>query len=415
MFNKKISNSFKHWGDKTKKFPDNNEVLKQKVLDSLQPIHESVKEKKPFALRWLFLTVVPALALFLTLNFWQNSRINSLSSVETVDFYEGGQESQTVSYDSAAGLNNKSIQATGLAMEESFVAKIADKISMPEPEPMISPMPPDYYRGNADITDTREYLKTTFGLDIKTRKVEKMHTRLKTIIRGYDGRIDNANLNEKYASISFVLPKSTYESFVQEVTEMFPEKFISIHENNTNLLWQKQNIEQQTQYSSTTLENLKTERADNIKKYDEKIASLNKEISRLDNSMYALVTQKKTVSSTDTETLKKINDQINYLSRIRSDHTHELIKTMTQHEKDLANFDNQIKNTENNLVELGKQDTKLINNVETVNGTITLRFVSLFEIVNLYIPVYKSFIIICILIIIGYILFGRKTKEIELP
>ncbi|HRY36840.1 MAG TPA: hypothetical protein P5230_03125 [Candidatus Magasanikbacteria bacterium] len=414
MFNKKISANFTRWGEKTKKLPDNNEALKQKILDSLQPVHEIAKKKKPFAFRWLFLTAVPALALFLTISVWQNSRIESLSSVESVDFYEGEQAGQTASYDANLGLS-KSIQATGLAQEESFVERIADKISMPEPEPMIGQPSIYYYNESSDITDTREYLKTTFGLNIKTRNVEKMHTRLKTIIRGYDGRIDNANLNEKYASIGFVLPKSAYESFVEEVTEMFPEKFITVYKNSTNLLGQKQNIEKQTEYTSSTLENLKTERADNIKKYDEKIASLNKEISRLDNSMYALVAQRKTVSSTDTETLKKINDQINYLSRVRTERTSELMRAMTQHEKDLDYFDNQIKNTENNLIELGKQDTKLINNVETVNGTITIRWISLFQIVNLYIPIYKTLITVCILIIIGYIFLGRKTKEIELP
>lgn len=414
MFNKKISDSFVHWGKKAQKLSDRNEEIKQSVLNSLQPIHEYIPEKKPFAFRWLVLTTVPALALFLMFNFWRYSNIESMSAPESANFYATVETDQTASYSENIGLS-KSIQATGLGQEESFVERIADKISMPEPEPMITTMPPNYYNEDEDITDTREFLKTTFGFDIKTRNVEKMHTRLKTIIRGYDGRIDNSNLTEKYASISFVLPKSTYDSFVEEVTEIFPEKFITIHENSTNLLGQKQNIETQIEYTSSTLENLKTERIDNIKKYDTKFASLNKEITRLDNSMYALVAQRKNVSSTDTVALKKINDQINYLSRIRTDRTSDLMRAMTQHEKDLENFDNQIKNAENNLVELDKQDTKLINNVETVNGTITLQWISLFNIVNLYIPFTKILIIFFIGIILFYLLFGRKSKEIYLP
>ncbi|MDO9509935.1 MAG: hypothetical protein Q7J14_01450 [Candidatus Magasanikbacteria bacterium] len=414
MFYKKISEHFTRWGKKAQKLPGRNEEIKQSVLNSLQPIHEPIREKKPFAFRWIVLTTVPALALFMMFNFWRYSNIESMSAPESAGFYAAEKTDQTASYggDAMMGL---SVEKTGLSKATSFVERIADKISMPASEPLMIAPPDYYYNGSGDITDTREYLKTNFGLNIKTRQVDKMYTRLKTIVRGYDGRIDNSNLTEKYASISFVLPKSTYESFVEEVTEIFPKKFITIHENSNNLLGQKQNIENQTEYASTTLENLKAERADNIKKYDEKYASLNKETSRLQRVMENLVEQRKTVSSTETEALKKIDDQLSYTRQIHNNAMSDLMRAMTQHEKDLENFDNQIKKTENNLVELDKQDTNLINNVETVNGTITLQWISLFNIVNLYVPFTKILIIFFVGIILFYLLFGRKSKEIYLP
>ncbi len=413
MFNKKIADVFTRWGKKAQKLPDRNEEIKQIVLNSFQITPEYVPEKKPFAFRWIVLTTVPALALFLMFNFWHNYNINSLSSPESTNFYATVETDQIASYSGAAmGL---SARETGLSKATSFVESIADKISMPEPEPMITTMPPNYYNEGEDITDTREFLKTTFSFDIKTRNVGKMHTRLKTIIRGYDGRIDNSNLNEKYASISFVLPKSTYDSFVEEVTEIFPEKFITIHENSTNLLGQKQNIEDQTEYASSTLETLKIERIDAIKKHEDKKSASLKEMGRLEKNMNILLDQRKTISSTEKEALKKIDDQISYLRKIHNDVASDLMRAMTQHKKDLENFDNQIKNKENNLIELGKQDTELINNVETVNGTITLQWISLFNMVNLYIPFTKILIIFFIGIIIFYLLFGRKSKEIYLP
>ncbi len=131
--------------------------------------------------------------------------------------------------------------------------------------------------------------------------------------------------------------------------------------------------------------------------------------------MENIVEQRKITSSTEKETLKKLDNQLSEARQTHNDFVSELLRTMTQHEKDLVNFDNQIKDTENYLTSLGKQDVALINNVETVNGTIYINWISFFEIINLYIPIYKTLIIICLLIIINYFLFGRKQKEIELP
>lgn len=407
MFYKKISDNLTRWGKKSQKISPNNDIIKQNVLNSLRPTLEETKTKHHFTWRWLMVAAVPALAVLLMISYNKTMREIPISYVENQ--FDTGLTSESSIAGVGGDFGIMAASHVGLGESESLSEKIVNTVSE-YTESFRFPSPK-----TVDITDTREYLKTNFGLDIKTRKVEKMHTRLKTMIRGYDGRIDSANLNERYANINFVLPKSTYESFIEEATEMFPEKFITLHENSTNLLGQKQNIEQQTEYASTSLDNLKMERTDNIKKYDEKYASLNKEISRLQRIMENIVEQRKTVSSTEKETIKKLDDQLNDARQTHNDFVSELLRTMTQHEKDLENFDNQIKNVENNLIELGKQDTQLINDVETVNGTITLRFISLFEIVNLYIPVYKTIIIICILIIIGYFLFGRKQKEIELP
>lgn len=406
MFNKKISDSFARWGKKEQKLPANNDTLKQNILNAVRPtMTETTKSK--FRFRWVFMTLVPALAILLMIQYNKTP-----TAYESSTSYL---EKSSLSDSSGLGSIGMAASNLGLRQEEnSFLEKVVDKISMPRTEPMMI-APPDYYNESEDITDTREYLKTTFGLKVLTRQVEKNYTRTKTIIRGHGGRIDDSKLTQKYASLNFVIPKNSYDDFVEEVKSLFPEKFITLNENTTNLLGQKQNIETQTEYASSTLEILKTERDDNVKKYDEKYTSLNKEISRLQRIMENIVEQRKTVSSTEKEALKKLDDQLNDARQTHNDFVSELLRTMTQHEKDLENFDNQIKDKENYLTSLGKQDTALINNVETVDGTITIKWISLFEIVNLYIPVYKTIIIICTLIIIGYFLFGRKQKEIELP
>lgn len=407
MFYKKISKSFESWGKKAHKLPTNNDALKQSILETVKPVTLENPTRKHFRFRWTMIALVPALALLLFVRYGQTPK--SMVAMNSQTYSVSG-----LGVAGDIGLE-KNLSYTGLSQSDSMLDKVVDTIAESLSDPDFSMKQPTYIKSGVDIADTREYLKTTFGFDIRTREIQKIYTRLKTIVRGYDGRIDNATVDKKYASINFVIPKTTYDDFVMEVTDIFGDKFITLHENSTNLLRQKQNIEKKTEYASSTLENLKTERTDNIKKYDEKITSLNKEISRLDNSMYALTAQRKTVSSTDTEALKKIDDQINYLSHVRTENTSELMSAVTQHEKDLDSLDNEIKNNENNLIQLVKQDVNLINNVETVDGTITLRWISLFEIVDLYIPIYKTIITICVLIIIGYLILRRKEKEIELP
>ncbi len=408
MFYKKIAKNFERWGKKAQKLPDRNEEMKQNILNSLQIIPEPIKEQKPAIFRWLVLATVPALAVLLMFNYWRHTNISITSYVEDSGFSEPAMLEKTSSLSGVDMGLVKQTSMTGLSEPESIANKILGYVRAPDI------MPRDYYQ-KTDITDTREYLKTSFGFEIKTRHVEKMHTRLKTIIRGYGGRIDNSTVSKEYARLTFVLPKTDYDSFVEEVRDMFPKKFITVHENSTNLLGQKQNIEQQTEKSNTRIESLTDTREGVIKTHDEKVASLQKEINRLNGIIYSLVQQRKTVSSTDEASLKKINDQINYYNRSLNAQKQALAEENSQHQKSLEGLDRLIKAEENQLTNLEKQDQNLLNNVETVDGTIEIRWISIFNIVNLYVPIYKIIIVSCIAIILFCILFGLKPKEIELP
>ena len=407
MFYKKLSNNLARWGKKSQKLPANNDAIKQNVLNSLRPTLEEAKIKRPFAWRWLMVAAVPALAILLMFNFHKNS-----GNITYVDDYAMAplmvQEETGYAEKNAAGNFGS---AVGLSVApRSFPEQVMDTVSN-----YVESVRYPYYKQSPDITDTREYLKTTFGLDIKTRKVEQTYTRVKTIIRGYGGRIDNSSLSEKYARLSFVVPKSDYDSFVEEVQGMFPEKFIKLSENTSNLLPQKQHIEEQTEQTNKTLDELKQDRTDLVKNHEEKVASLQKEVNRLNGIIYSLMGQRKDIPTTDTIALQKINEQINYNLRLRNTQNESLNNENNQYQKNLNALDQRISAQENRLAVLDKQDTNLLNNVETVDGTISIRWISLFEIVNLYIPVYKTLIILFVLIIIFYLFVGHKSKEIQLP
>lgn len=406
MFYKKISDSFARWGKKEQKLPANNDTLKQNILNAVRPtMTETTKSK--FRFRWVFMTLVPALAILLMIQY--NKTPTAYES--STSYLEKSSLSDT------GDLGSMGMTASNLGLkqeENSFLEKVVDKISMPRTEPMMI-APPDYYNESKDITDTREYLKTNFSLRISTRKVEKNYTRIKTIIRGHGGRIDDSKLTQKYASLNFVVPKSSYDDFAEEVKSLFPEKFITLSENTTNLLGQKQNIEEQTESTSALLEDLEQHHESLVKTHTEKVASLEKEINRLNGIVYSFIQQRKNIPVTNTVEIQKINDQINYYTRLHKTQNQLLNEENNFYYNSIFQLDQQITAEENRLTELNNQNTNLLNNVETVDGTITIQWVNLFEIVNLYIPVYKTIIIVCILIIIGYFLFGRKQKEIELP
>jgi len=420
MFYKKISAQFAHWGKKNQQLSNRNEEIKINVLNSLRATAEPVKIQRPGIFRWIALAAVPALAVLLMVNYWRHPNVPLAMYAENSGF--GGAMSspqeapvEGIAIDENSNKNADMMEtdmtATGLGESASFKERATNVIA---PAPDIQYYP-DYYRQNSDITDTREFLKTSLGFEIKTRQVETMYTRLKTIIRGYDGRIDNSSAGEKYARISFVLPKKDYEAFVDEIQTMFPKKFITLNENNANLLGQKQNIEQQTQQTNLSLEELKNSKENLTKKHNEKISALQKEINQLSSTIYSLTEQKKAVSSTEETTIKKLNDQINYYTRVRTNKNQELSTENKEYQTKLDNYNKQITYQESRLTNLDKQDQNLINNVETVDGTIALQWVSIFDVINLYMPIYKIAITVCIIIIVGYLLFGRRSKEIELP
>lgn len=408
MFYKKISDNLTRWGKKTQKLPTNNDTIKQTVLNNLRPSVFETSVRKPMALRWLMIVAVPALTVLFMISYNNTMKEIPIGYVENQ--FDTGLAVESSDSAMGGGFGVVATYKTGLSDSMSVPEKIMGTVS-----DYVDSFRHPYSPQSLDITDTREYLKTTFGLDIKTRKVGQTYTRVKTIIRGYGGRIDNSSLSEKSAHLSFVVPKSDYDSFVEEVQGMFPEKFIKLSENTSNLLPQKQYIEEQTEQSNETLDDLKQDRTDLVKKHEEKVASSQKEINRLNGIIYSLTEQRKNVSATDTVELKKINDQINYYVRLRTTQNQTLTDENNQYQKNLNILDQKISAQENRLTDLNKQDTNLINNVETVNGTISIRWISVFEIVNLYVPVYKTIIILCLLIILYYFLFGRRLKEIELP
>ena len=117
----------------------------------------------------------------------------------------------------------------------------------------------DYYRGDysqSDISDTREFLKTSYYGQIQTRRVAEIVDDVKNEVRDVEGRVDSLSSSEKYGSISFVVPKSRFEEFRIGVEALTHRKLYAEDISSDNLLNQKQNLEQRTGVSVESLATL---------------------------------------------------------------------------------------------------------------------------------------------------------------
>ncbi len=112
--------------------------------------------------------------------------------------------------------------------------------------------PPDYYRGNPDITDPRQFMKTSYNADIKTRNVKATLRDVKNIVTETGGRIDNQQESEKYAYLGFVVAKDKFETFRDEVESLTYAKLVIVNVSSENLLGQKQWLEEQLKTATGT-------------------------------------------------------------------------------------------------------------------------------------------------------------------
>lgn len=271
----------------------------------------------------------------------------------------------------------------------------------------------DYYQPNdwrgsqqPSISDTREFLKVNYSASIETRDVEKVTTDVKNIIKGADGRIDNISSSEKRGYISFVVAKSKFEAFKSEIENITHKKLFVENESSQNLLTQKQSIEEQTTNIVNTLANLKNQKDTLNAKHIQTVGTINKEIARIQKELTAVRTS---IAITTDPTL---------LTSLRSQETSYVGQDATQRKKlndennsyvvQSQSLDNSISNYNNNLTNINKVDSQFTDNIETVNGTISVQWVSLWQIARIFSPI-PPFLIIVILVILGWIYLRHKS------
>ena len=329
-----IHKLLKIWGEKNRQLPENNEVLKSEMLkrsDRLIRTGGATAKRLP----WLSF----ALAGLAVLAFFVKSSTNY----------------STISVQSSRESIGIAVPMNAPAFDKNYFVS--------EPAP---------------ITDDREFLKTGYQAEIRTRQADEKTERIQLIVRGLGGRVDSMQISEKTGYISFALPENKFETFHNEMKDLVRDRFLTENISATNLLPQKQSIEEQHEAITKQLGDLKAQRSALISQHNRTVASLNAQIA-----------------ASQDETEKQA---------LRA----QLASENASYGRKLASLDSQIKYAESDLANINKQDKQLIDNVATVQGTISLRWISLFDVINLYVGPYWLPIILLIAAIIAYFINRRR-------
>jgi len=225
-------------------------------------------------------------------------------------------------------------------------------------------MSPDYYpypypNPDVSITDTREFLKIYYNASMQTRDVPALTRRVETTVRGYDGRIDNESSAEKYGYVSFALPQAKYDAFRAELEALVGSRFLKVNISSQNLLSQKVSIEEQQKQADTALAGYKTARQRLVSAHTSAVQTLQAQID----------------SASTTESAKALLQL-------------QLAKESDSYTRNLRNADANIAYAENWVKGVETQDVKLLANVATVNGTVSIQWISLWDMARLYLPGY---------------------------
>ncbi|MFH1170414.1 MAG: DUF4349 domain-containing protein [Candidatus Vogelbacteria bacterium] len=286
--------------------------------------------------------------------------------------------------------------------------------------PEIGMLSPDYYKDyfnqSSDITDTREFLKTSYSATLKTRDVPGVIKDVKNAIRDVAGRMDNINSSEKYGRISFVVPKSRFEEFRSEIESLTYTKLYTENISSQNLLSQKQNIEERTTNILSTLESLKKQKDDLALKHTQAVNTINRDITRIRvelanvRSNIANITEEiepSVITSLRNQESSLVGQEVIQRQKLSGENNNYAVQNQ--------NLDRLISNENNNLTNINQQDSQFANNIETVNGSVSVYWISVWGLIKEYSPI-NPWILIILILILGRYWLVRKgyLSRIEL-
>ena len=252
------------------------------------------------------------------------------------------------------------------------------------------------------IDDTREFLKTSYSSIIKTRDVQSVVTSVKNIVKGNDGRVDNISSSELNGYLTFVVPKTKFEAFRTEVEALTNKKLYAETSTSQNLLGQKQSIEQQTTNINKNLENLNEQKEALKVSHAKAVAVINKELQSIRAELSNV--RKQIAETTDTDALNSLRSQeSSYVSR-ETTQKQKLSTENTQYTAQNSSLETQITYQNTNLENVNKQDENFTENIETVDGRVDVRWVSIWQMIKIFSPIPAEILVVVLVIIIWNIL-----------
>ncbi|MEK7554549.1 MAG: hypothetical protein AAB518_01000 [Patescibacteria group bacterium] len=253
--------------------------------------------------------------------------------------------------------------------------------------------PYPYPNPEVPVTDIREFLKIYYSASMRTRDVQGLTRRVVTTVRGYSGRIDQESSSPEYGSVSFSIPQSKYDAFRGEIESFVGNRFLTVSVSSQNLLPQKVSIEEQQEQADTNLLNFKAARQKIVSTHASTVQSLQ---AKIDTNNQQLATLRALPSTP--QLLIQIQSVTDELASFKQQLADENALYVTQ----LNNADANIKYAMDWQKTLKTQDQTLIDNVATVTGTVSIQWISIWDMARLYLPGYWIPVIFAALAFLSY-------------
>lgn len=366
--NNSIQDIFTRWGHAQRQFPSNREVLKSEILEKLP--RESCKVTRVHSRMPWFSFAFAGLAIF-------------------VLFITPGQISRIAS------------PIGPMPLTENTRDQASRKSgAFPITSPYYS------YEPNVPAADTREFLKTDYYASMYVRHVTETTQRIQTIIRGFGGRVDFASSSSRWGSVSFVVPADRFDVFRDDIKSLVRARLLTEEISTENLLSQKKSIEQQQEQTQETLAKLKTDRNRFISAHRGTVAAIQSRLDAIGSELAVLQAE----VTNDEARIAQIAARKQELFVEKNAFEARLAAENVEYAKKLNSFNSQIRDTEANLGYFDDQEEELLNTVATVRGTISLSWISIWNIVYLYFPLYWLSLILLVAAAAAYIVHRRRFR-----
>ncbi len=409
--NSTIDRIFREWGKKQHSVPQSQDMLKARALQGFAPHQPQQKifVQKPKK----FLIVSFASGVFLVMLFFGGSlflktSLGPATSSDSADSILAEVGSLSGSQRDESDMLSLRAMEAGLKSPSSIqdfdssVSNQREELSIVDSD--------EFGRGMPTISDSREFLKVDYSAHIKTRIIQKLYGRIQTMVRGYGGRIDTTSLNTDNAFVSFVLPKSSFESFRTELQGIVPVRFLSENIGTYNVLPEKQGIEKNQESAREDLLKYEQEKKQLKDTHEIQAARLNQKIKSISTSISTL----KAEVPVDSARKEQIEKEITSLNTQYASTMQALSRENLTFDSSLKRIESKISSTDSRISRLWEQDEQLLDRVETVQASISLEQISLLQSIALILRAFPLVALGIIIFLLSVIFYGRKRK-FDLP
>ncbi len=198
------------------------------------------------------------------------------------------------------------------------------------------------------------------------------------------------------------MAKSKFEAFRTEVEALTHKKLYVESISSQNLLGQKQDIEKRTSNIVGSLDKLTQQRTALVTAHTQTVDAIQRELTRISTELTAVRTQ--IVNTTNTQAIASLRDQEATLVSEDAGERERLSAENNNYASKKQNLNAQIANYNASLTTVTQKDQQFTDNIETVNGSVYVRWVSLWEFISIFSPISPIIIVVLFVIAVWFYL-----------